>query len=750
MRSLDNPTEDLEKLNKSAVSQSVSPTTNQDGDQISGSPYDMSEIDLDVDEDPRHWPARKKMGLLVMVAIMTFITPMSPAMLASAVPEILTEFPTTNTVLASMSVSIYALGLAVGPLIIAPLSEAYGRTILYHATAILFIIFSIACAVSTNLNMLVAFEFFQGCCGSAPITMGGGSVADMYSQEERGAHIAFLAVGPLIAQFVGPVGGSFLAAARGWRWVFWLVTILTAAIEVGYCFFIRETYQPVLIRRKAGRLQKAGNTHISDFEKDISTLRLVGRSIIRPFKMLFLFPIVLGLGTHAAIGYAYFYLLITTLSEIFIATYGFEAKIVGLVYLGIAFGMAIGAALFAIFSDRMIRQRAARQAAKPEDRLVPMIAGGIALPAGLFIYGWSAQYAVHWIVPIIGTAFLGLGLIWLLLPIDTYLVDAYPLYAASSIGATTVFRSFISAFLPLAGTPMYARLGLGWGNSLLAFIAIALLPIPFLFLRYGIGFNFSEIAFSKGNHVIIADLRLTPVAEEFVKKNEATKRVVFVECDVTLWKDLQNLVTVSLREFEDVPDAYVAAAGLFETSRYSFFEDNEEERYHLMDVNASHPIKLTRIGMKASIPRNKKMVMCVVASMAGLYPLYPSPVYNASKHAVVGFIKCMKPADVEENVKIVGVCPGLVATPLWTEDLKPIWSYDQSQALTGVEVAEAVLELVEDGKYEGGTVMTYTPYAGKAIEQFVDIEALFAPLKEASYAPVRKVLKEERESGLKN
>jgi NAD(P)-dependent dehydrogenase (short-subunit alcohol dehydrogenase family) len=81
----------------------------------------------------------------------------------------------------------------------------------------------------------------------------------------------------------------------------------------------------------------------------------------------------------------------------------------------------------------------------------------------------------------------------------------------------------------------------------------------------GIGFNFSEIAFSKGNHVIIADLRLTPVAEEFVKKNEATKRVVFVECDVTLWKDLQNLVTVSLREFEDVPDAYVAAAGLFET-----------------------------------------------------------------------------------------------------------------------------------------------------------------------------------------
>ncbi|KAE8549501.1 hypothetical protein EYB25_008023 [Talaromyces marneffei] len=483
---LDIPADGLENPKNSAISEVTSTTTNLDVEKHDSSTVDDSgNGGLQGDEDPRQWPERKKMGILVMVAVMTFITPMSPAMLSSAIPEILTEFPTTNTVLASMSVSIYALGLAVGPLIIAPLSEAYGRLVLYHATAILFIIFSIACAVSTNLNMLIAFEFFQGCMGSAPITMGGGSVADMYSREERGARIAFLATGPLIAQFVGPVGGSFLAAARGWRWVFWLVTILTGVIEIGYCFLMHETYQPVLLRRKLRGLRQAGNTQISDFGPDESPLRLVGSSILRPLKMLFLFPIIFGLGTHAAVGYAYFYLLITTLANIFIGTYGLEPKIVGLVYLGIATGMALGAATFAIYSDRMIKQRAAHRMAKPEDRLVPMVAGGVAIPTGLLIYGWTAQYGVHWIVPIIGTGFLGLGLMWLLLSIDTYLVDAYPLYAASSIGATTVFRSFISAFLPLAGPSMYARLGLGWGNSLLAFIAIALVPIPLLFLRYG-------------------------------------------------------------------------------------------------------------------------------------------------------------------------------------------------------------------------------------------------------------------------
>lgn len=91
---------------------------------------------------------------------------------------------------------------------------------------------------------------------------------------------------------------------------------------------------------------------------------------------------------------------------------------------------------------------------------------------------------------------------------------------------------------------------------------------------------------------------------------------------------------------------------------YSFFNDEEEERYTLMDVNASHPIKLTRIGMKASIGRNRPMVMCIVSSMAGLLGLYPTPIYNASKHAVVGFVKSMKPADEEENIKVVAICPG--------------------------------------------------------------------------------------------
>ena len=80
---------------------------------------------------------------------------------------------------------------------------------------------------------------------------------------------------------------------------------------------------------------------------------------------------------------------------------------------------------------------------------------------------------------------VGLGLLATFMPIQTYLVDAFTIYAASALAANTILRSLVGALLPLAGRKMYATLGLGWGNSLLAFIALAMCPIPYVFFRFG-------------------------------------------------------------------------------------------------------------------------------------------------------------------------------------------------------------------------------------------------------------------------
>lgn len=141
---------------------------------------------------------------------------------------------------------------------------------------------------------------------------------------------------------------------------------------------------------------------------------------------------------------------------------------------------------------------------KPEYRLPLMLIGTAFVPVGLFLYGWSAEKKVHWMAPIVGTAILGGALMilfvssrfdwsfWLRcttnagqMPGLTYLVDSYTMYAASVSAAATVFRSLLGALLPLAGNAMYDSLGVGWGNSLLGFIAVASIPVPLGFWIWG-------------------------------------------------------------------------------------------------------------------------------------------------------------------------------------------------------------------------------------------------------------------------
>lgn len=150
-------------------------------------------------------------------------------MVAPAVPQIMTEFKSTNQELASFVVSVYVLGYAFGPIIIAPLSELYGRVPVYHVSNVLFIVFTIACAVPSNLNMLIGWRFLQGTFGSCPLTIGGGTISDMIIQHKRGGVMAIWALGPLMGPVIGPVAGGYLAQAKGWRWIFWVL-----AMAVGF------------------------------------------------------------------------------------------------------------------------------------------------------------------------------------------------------------------------------------------------------------------------------------------------------------------------------------------------------------------------------------------------------------------------------------------------------------------------------------------------------------------------------------
>jgi MFS family permease len=114
-------------------------------------------------------------------------------------------FSSTNETLGAFVTSVYLLGYVAGPLVIAPMSEIYGRAIVYNVCNFVFLIFQVACALANSLGSLIAFRFLAGIAASCPITLGMGTVADLVVSEKRGAVTGLVFLGPLLGPTVAPL-----------------------------------------------------------------------------------------------------------------------------------------------------------------------------------------------------------------------------------------------------------------------------------------------------------------------------------------------------------------------------------------------------------------------------------------------------------------------------------------------------------------------------------------------------------------
>lgn len=200
----------------------------------------------------------------------------------------------------------------------------------------LFILFNVGTAESQSLNMLIAFRFLSG-LAVASSTLNSCIVGDMFRQDERGRAISFMAMSPFIAPVLGPTIGGFLSNAKGWRWTSWFIVIIVGAFQVVFFVAFRETYKVKILERKAAKLRKrTGNPNLqSAFELGISGQELLLQSIIRPFKLLFLSPVVFLLSLCGGLAYGCFYVIVTSVSQIFEQIYHFGQGPVGLSFLGL-------------------------------------------------------------------------------------------------------------------------------------------------------------------------------------------------------------------------------------------------------------------------------------------------------------------------------------------------------------------------------------------------------------------------------
>jgi hypothetical protein len=269
------------------------------------------------------------------------------------------------------------------------------------------------------------------------------------------------------------------------------MAIFTGVIWLICAFFLPETYAPVLLRKRAAALsKKTGNVYKSsqDAEQGTKSVGSVFKTALtRPWILLFREPIVFLLSIYMAIIYGTLYMLFAAFPIVYQQGRGWSQGIGGLAFIGVAVGM-VAAVIYSVWDNK--RYNRAIEAsesgiAAPEARLPPAFLGSIAIPVGLFWFAWTNSPSIHWIASIMAGAPFGMGIVLVFLSIMNYLIDAYLIYAASVLAANSVLRSLFGAAFPLFTSYMYANLGIHWASSIPAFLALACVPFPFLFYRYG-------------------------------------------------------------------------------------------------------------------------------------------------------------------------------------------------------------------------------------------------------------------------
>ncbi|KAL6714512.1 hypothetical protein ACLMJK_007937 [Lecanora helva] len=433
------------------------------------------EVQFDQDNDPmnpRCMSNRRKWMIVFIVSAGSTCVTCTSSMYTSTYAQFTNEFHVSRVV-ATLGLSLFVMGLGISPMFLGPLSEFYGRRPIYIVSFTFFLIWLIPCAVAQNIATELVARFVDGMAGSAFLSVAGGTVGDMFARDKLQAPMMIFTASPFIGPPIGPIIAGFINQYTNWRWTFYVLIIWSVVILGLIAVLVPETYHPVVLRHKAIKLRKQTGDERYKAPIEImqrSIMQTVLRSCYRPFLLLTLEPMCLNLCLFSALLLGILYLFFGAFEIVFADNHHFELWQISLTFSGLLVGQLIAIATDSLWRKnyvRLIRNREKHGGepggSEPEYRLPPAIAGAVLVPIGLFWYdyiqiagslsrlmlfvdatvGSRGPYYRRYIgstVPIIGSGdtpdeSLSTRMLLVFSGIFTFLVDAYPLYAASALAA---------------------------------------------------------------------------------------------------------------------------------------------------------------------------------------------------------------------------------------------------------------------------------------------------------------------------
>ncbi|GAC92682.1 multidrug transporter [Pseudozyma hubeiensis SY62] len=454
---------------------------------------------LTEDEDPNHWSVRRKWTVTALVSFLYFNSTITSSVGTGATLQYIAQFGISQEV-AALVLSIYMIGFCVGPPLWAPISELYGRCIVNYISVLGYFVFNIGCALANNVQTLLVCRFFVGLFAAAPQSNSGGTISDIWLPRVRLWPMFTYSLSAFMGPTLGPLVGGYISGdlpdSQRWRWIYWMLCMISAVSMLLIILIQSESYAPVLLKRKARRMRaETGRNDILAPDETLNedgTLAPISWSEIlrvyvgRPFHMLFTEAPLMYATLWTSFCYAIIFIFFEAYPVVFSGTYGFNAGEVGLAFLAIGLGIALSAPIVGWFNKRSIKARiAAGGKPVPESRLPQVALSAPLFAIGFFWFGWTARASIHWIVPILAGLPIGISLMLAFNSLATYAAECYHIYTASALAAMAFSRCLFAIFVPLFGRQMFEGLGTGWASSLLGFVSIAAIPIPFVFLKYG-------------------------------------------------------------------------------------------------------------------------------------------------------------------------------------------------------------------------------------------------------------------------
>ncbi|GKZ23877.1 hypothetical protein AbraIFM66951_010409 [Aspergillus brasiliensis] len=453
---------------------------------------------------PFLWPKWRKWMMTWIACAVTALAGYSAGEVNPASTELTAEWG-ISAVVYNLSITIFCVGFALAPMVLAPFSEINGRRPIFVASGVLFTACIIACGGTHIFAGLLIARLFQGVGASTFSTMVGGVISDIFHAEERNTPMALFSGAALFGTGLAPLCSSAIVAHTSWRWIYWSHAIVSAFFVVVIYFFFKETRGSVLLSRKAHavntyyeQLEAAGHYGVimgeksearrirwkvkSDEQRE-SLVQMISISCYRPFHMLFTEPVVFFFSLWVSFSWAVLYLQFGSIPLVFKTNHHFTTEQTGAVFASMCVG-AIIITIVSILQDK-IANKYGFLPKKPEARLYFVCVESILMPIGLFWFGWTSYSSVPWIVPTLAIGCATMGIFAVYLAVFNYLADTYHRYASSAIAAQSCCRNLLGGVFPLVTNAMFTNLSYPGASSLLGGIGLLLTLVPWVLVFYG-------------------------------------------------------------------------------------------------------------------------------------------------------------------------------------------------------------------------------------------------------------------------